>query len=652
MRVRRAILGLAAALLLVGVSTPAWAQSPVEFTDSPIIDTVGALDGDSRPAEAMAELVDDTGRQLFVAFVDTFDSPTSAQEWADTTAVANGMGDEDYLLAVAVDSRNYYFSVAGTSSVSDSDIQRINRDFIEPALRDSDWAGAVLGAVDGLGGPSSTGPDFGWVWVLVALAVIALVVIIVIAVSRRRRRASAEASLAELRREAGSALVQADDAIRTSEEELGFALASYGEESVRPFREALTTARARIGEAFALQQKLDDAEPDTDEQRRAWYAQIIELADRADDALDAQTAAFDALRALEQNAPAEIERVHAAVEVARARRPEAAAALTTLAATYAQSALDDLLDAPAEIDADLEVADTAIERARTEVAAGNTGGAAVGIRLAEEAVTRAAAEADGVAALSQRLAEADAAVDAGIADLENDLVISAGLPADPELAAVVGETQRAIAELRAGRAATPRDPLALASTLGVANARIDAVIRRISDAQAAAERSRAMLGRSLSNAQARIAAAEEFIVARRNSVGVEARTRLASAGALLVEARGMADPTAANDAALRAATLGDEALRLAHADLTSDDGLSGLFPGAGGTTGSDFSSDIIGGILGGLIGGSVGRSSRGGSSWGSSWGGSSRRSSGSFGRSSGGRSRSSSGGRRGGGGRF
>ena len=75
----------------------------------------------------------------------------------------------------------------------------------------------------------------------------------------------------------------------------------------RPPRLSLSPRRDLV----ALQQQLDDARPDSDDERRAWYGGIIRLTDEADAVLDEQAERFDALRALERNAPTELKRVQA-----------------------------------------------------------------------------------------------------------------------------------------------------------------------------------------------------------------------------------------------------------------------------------------------------------------------------------------------------
>ncbi|WP_344312822.1 TPM domain-containing protein, partial [Agromyces terreus] len=338
-----------AALLLVGGS-PAWAEDPVSFGADPVVDTVGALGDDADDVRAAIEkTADDTGRQLFVAYVDEFTNPEQADTWANDTAVANNMGAEDYLLAVAIDGRAYYLSAAGNASVTDDQLDRISLREIEPALRDGDWAGAAIAAAEALD-DGSGGSGWGWVWFLVLAAV--AVAVIAIVLSRRRRRQAPDASgatapavpLPELRRRAATALVAADDAIKTSEEELGFAVASYGDAASSAARQALETAKAGVAEAFRLQQRLDDEVPDTEAQQREVYEGILAATAAADALLDEQAEAFAALRDLERNAPAELERVRAEAAAARATTAPADARLRALSGEYAASALAALAD--------------------------------------------------------------------------------------------------------------------------------------------------------------------------------------------------------------------------------------------------------------------------------------------------------------------
>ena len=109
----------------------------------------------------------------------------------------------------------------------------------------------VVAPADGTA-TSSGGGSFLVVWfvVIVILVIAAFVVIRSLKKSSRARattggaspaggQAKAVVSLDELRKQANQQLVETDDAIKTSEEELGFATAEFGDAAAAPFVQAL-----------------------------------------------------------------------------------------------------------------------------------------------------------------------------------------------------------------------------------------------------------------------------------------------------------------------------------------------------------------------------------------------------------------------------
>ena len=62
----------------------------------------------------------------------------------------------------------------------------------------------------------------------------------------------------ELDELANQLLVTTDDAVRDSEQELGFAEAQFGEAEAAPFGDAIVGAKADLKAAFTLRQQLDD----------------------------------------------------------------------------------------------------------------------------------------------------------------------------------------------------------------------------------------------------------------------------------------------------------------------------------------------------------------------------------------------------------
>ena len=671
-RHRSVVLAIVAGTVLgLAAPTAAWAEDPVGFGSSPIVDTVGVLGGSTDEVEAAIDrAADSSGRQLFVAYVDEFTNPEAADAWANDTAIANNMGAEDYLLAVAVDGRAYYLSAASDASLSAEDIERISLEVIEPELRDEDWAGAAIAAADALaGGTGGGGGGWGWVWFIVIAAVVVAIIAIVLARRKKTKEAAESAagagapppSIEELRREAGGALVEADDAMKTSQQELGFAVASYGEEATADFRAALEAAKAKVAEAFTLQQQLDDAEPDTDEERRAWYGGIIRLTSEADALLDEEAEKFDALRDLERNAPAEFERVKGEADAAQATIAPAAERLAVLASQYAASALASVADNPAQAEARMSFARQSLDEATTALAAGRANDAAVEILAAEEAVDQAKLLAEAIERLAADLAAADEAVAAGVADLERDVQTARGL-GDANATALADRVAADAAQLRSGISVPGRDPLAAHARIEQVNAEIDTAIASARDVAEQLERAKAQLGRSLIAARAQVQATEDYLVARRGAIGAEARTRLAEAGRLLVQAEGLAasDPATALATAQRAESLAGTAMSLAQQDVGGfGGGMGGGFggvPGGGRSGGGDVFGAVLGGILINSVLGGGGRGGGGMFGGGGGFGGGGR--SGGFGGGfGGGRSPGSFGGsgtrsRRGSGGRF
>ncbi|WP_082601038.1 TPM domain-containing protein [Agromyces sp. Root81] len=637
-----------------GATGLAWAEDPVSFPpSSPVVDTVDALGGGTdEVVAALDAAADRSGRQLFVAYVSTFTNPASAAEWADETAIASNMGSEDYLLAVAVDGGAYYLSAASDASLSPEELDRISLEVIEPELHDGDWAGAAVAGANAIAGDAAGGGGgggWGFVWFIVIAAVI--VVIIAIVLSRRKKKRDAASgegrvplpSIDELRRQAGSALVQVDDAVKTSEEELGFAVASYGEASTESFRTALDTAKAKVAQAFTLQQQLDDATPDTDEQRREWYGGIIRLTTEADALLDEQAEQFDELRALERDAPAQLARVQEAATAAEATIDPAEQRLAALGTQYAASATAPVGDNLTQARSRIGFAREALAAASADVASGDAAQAAVGIRAAEEAVDQTALLTAAVERLAVDLAAADTAVAAGVDDLDRDVVTARGLQ-NADAAAIADRVAAESASIRAAITAPGRDPIALQARLEQVDAEIDGTIQSVRDAAEQAARVQAQLSRSLTSARSQVQAAEDYLVARRGAIGAEARTRLAEAGRLLVEAQGGAatDPAAALASAQRAERLAAEAMSLAQRDVGGFGGMSGAgMSGYGGGAGGSGGGDVFGAVLGGILINSV---LGGGGGGGFGGGRSSGRSAGSFGGSAT-RSRRGSGGR-------
>ncbi|MEU2203323.1 TPM domain-containing protein [Microbacterium oleivorans] len=636
-----------AVLFGAAVAAPAAATEPVTLDETRVLDASDVLTDaqEARLDARLAQLQDDTGLGLWVVYVDNFTDPSSAEDWADATAERNNLGPNQYLLAVATEGRAYYLSADSSGPISPDAVARIEQERVLPALSDRDWAGAGTAAADGLQEARSGGGGGGLGWVLV-IVVAALAALVVWALVRRRRRGAGAASgkaqvpLEELERQAAAALVRTDDAISTSTQELGFAKAEFGDAATGEFEQAIAAARASLQQAFALQQKMDDETPDSPEQRRAWYEEILERSRAAEAALAEKAGAFEALRDLSANAPEALARVQQRRAEVGARAAESDARLTQLRAAYRAEALSAVADNPEQARDRLTFADARLAEAQREVAAGDGAAAAVGIHAAEQAVAQAAQLQDAMTKLAADVEAAERDGAALVTELEADLAAAAATPdPDARLAPVIAATRQNLDAAREDLTGAHRDPLAALTLLERANTAIDGALGQVREAQQRADRARSVLSQTLLQARAQISAAEDFITARRGAVGATARTRLAEAGATLVQATQAqdGDPERALALAQRAASLAEEATRRAQSDV-------GSFAGGGNAGGGgDFGGMLGGIIMGSLLSGGGSRRSSGG--FGGFGGGSSRRSGGSIGRSSGG-SRSRRGGGR------
>jgi hypothetical protein len=672
-----------AALAVLGLLTApqsASAEDPVELGGAYIVDTVGALDSDrAQVDDALGRLDDETGIQLFVVFVDSFDGVSADASWAGATAELNRLGTDDVLFAVATADRNYDFSYPDDFAL-DARTTTAIEDRVLDRLADEDWSGAVVTAADGYrsasdgasAGGASGGPLSAMVGVVVFIVlagVVVIVVVVIVTLVRRRRRAASAVATARLDDEAlearvGKLLVQLDDDLASSEQELGFATAQFGDAASAPFAESLARARAQVAEAFTLKQQLDDASPETPAHRRELGQRIVHLCESADRELDSQADAFAELRDLEKTAPAELVTVRSGADAAAARISECETALTGLSSTYSPPAVGTVVDNPRKARELLGVVADAAKSAETALAAGETGDAAVAVRTARAGLGQVDHLLDAIDSLGAALGEAASSLDASLADTRADIAAARALPASPqsdELGQAILAAETAVSGAAVG------DPLARLALISEANARLEAVFGGVRDAQNRLEHARLQLDGAIAAARSRITAANDFIATRRGAVGERPRTAVADAERRLDAAVALAvsDPVSALAEAQRSAEVADRAVTTAQSEVASVDTSPWAGERGGGSSGSGIGDALIGGILGSLLGGGGSRGGGygggfgggswgggGGGSWGGGYGGSSRSSSSrsSSSRSSGSR-RSSSGSSRSGGGR-
>ena len=436
---------------------------------------------------------------------------------------------------------------------------------------------------------------------------------------RRGRRSPVTGGAADdLPQRANIALVRLDDDVAEMEDELGFAVAQFGEEKAARIAAALGHARRSLAASFALKQQLDDSVPDTAVQVREWNGRILMMCQVARESLSTERDAFDSLRDLERSAPADLARVRAEAGAVRARLPESSELLQRMSARHAPVAVASIAGNATAAARQVDAAEAAV--ARAEKALGLSGGAADGagspesaeaagsasggsasggsasggsatggsatadsmsssaggsgapvsalVQEAERAVRQAARMLDDIEAHHVAL-EASASRLTGLVDRARVALDGARAvrdsPPDPDTGTAVLESMAAIERTLAGLDA--RDPDAGISAI---DAKLDALDTALAGARNQAQRlthARDALAGALFTARNQIETTGSYIAGGRGQAGPQARTRLAEAERLLLLAEAEQDPIAALDLARSSATYSRDADALARYDL-------------------------------------------------------------------------------------
>ncbi|WP_225755156.1 TPM domain-containing protein [Actinotalea sp. Marseille-Q4924] len=589
-----------AALLTLGPALAAGAAEPIDLTEQ-VVDEAGVLGGQAAEVqEAVDRLATDAGIDLYVVFVEDFSGRTYT-EWGQETAELSGLGGRDTLLAVAVGDRDYFFGAAEGSPA------RAAISEIEPQVRSelsaNDWAGAALAAATGLREASTgtgTGADpgsppgapavddgggLGGFVTLLLLGGAVIAGVLLVRSLRRKRSGPADgrgpggppAPVAqglealptdELDRRAASALVRVDDAVRTSEQELGFAQAQFGIEATREFGAVLERAKKQVLEAFHLRQVLEDEIPDDDATVRRVSLQVLALCREVAESLDSQTDKFDELRDLQKRAPELLDADEARAAEIEGRIPAARRALEQLAATYPQEALASVTANPDQAQALLDQVRVSVGQGREALAAGDRAAAVDLARASENAIGQAVTLLDAVDRAGSDLASAAQRLERAIASISSDIDDARRLaPRSGEVAPRVDTARVAIERAQAARSGG--DPLAALRTITEAEAELDRALAPHREEAERRSRAEQHLGETLGRVDSLIRATADFITTRRGAVGPDARTRLAEAARLLQLAGDQArtDPETALATVQRAESLAQEAQAIAHADI-------------------------------------------------------------------------------------
>ncbi|MTE22774.1 hypothetical protein [Microbacterium sp. ZXX196] len=430
---------------------------------------------------------------------------------------------------------------------------------------------------------------------------------------KRVEQEKQDAADADLAVRAQQALVAADERIRTTRDELEFASAELGDAATKDLRDGLDAVATHMREAFELHQLNHDHIPDTPEELRTRNARIAQLCDWAEDVLDERTEVLRERIEKVREAPQTLERVRAEAAALAERLPGAEETIARLGARYSPAAIQRIGANPAEARQLLEFARHSAEVAGRRRADGRRDDAMVALETATEAVRRARTILDAVDDFEIEAMRTQTTLSDVVADSRSDLLEARAESGSARVRQAIAELEQALAAVTP--AGTPSDPFAELAALSEKNAALDAARERAQRNIPSIDHVR----HDVDAADRAISHARSLIDGHRGWVGADARTRLAEAERVRIDAGTLvADEDTrerAQSLARRAAQLAHEAMQLAQRDIDSsrhggyDDGMRGYrggFGGRGGMGGMG-GGDMIGGLIGGaLLGGLIG----------------------------------------------
>ena len=412
--------------------------------------------------------------------------------------------------------------------------------------------------------------------VTVALATVGLVVaaalafgIVMLFRNRDGAKPSSAAGLPALRTRANVLLVSLDETLTAADNELGFAIAQFGEAKTADYAAALGKARGMATAAFRLRRELEDAYPEPVTKQREMTLQIIALSEAAQTALDSQDRSFSSLRVEELEAPASVAALSTRIAAAEKRVAPSTKTLARLAADYRPDIAAEHERAIAEAVERLDAAAAVVSTTEKQLSPAGVNAVVADLREAEQSVLAATTLLDSIDSVAAQLDDAAATVKSLVAAQKADLAEArterAQAPDADTGAAIVDaidSVEKAIAAAAAAK--RPSDPIDALDRLNAAIAELDTALASARNQTQRLEHARTALAGTLVSAKSQLAAVRGFITAGGRGVGADARSRLREAERELEVAEAAADPVEALDAARRAVTHARDADALAR----------------------------------------------------------------------------------------
>ena len=343
---------------------------------------------------------------------------------------------------------------------------------------------------------------------------------------------------------ARDALVAADESITQGKEELQVASAEFGAERVRPFTSAMNQATSTLQRAFHTHQKLYDAIPETEPEKRAMLIDIISSCGKAEEALKAKTDEFNAMRGTLMRADEEVNALRARTIDIRARIEPAKATLEELRSRHNEGMLH-------SIDDNVDVAESSLAEAEKQLSeasalaakpAGQQGALIDVLATATQAVKVADTNLAAIEHAEDNLAKAQHNLPALIKEIEGELreidqvkgSTQQGARIDvASLDAIAAQAREALSQM-GDRAET--DPLALYTELTDLDGRIDAELDRAKGVANDQSRALQLFTQQMQVATTQIQSAEDLIRSRGRIIGSHPRSLLAESQRQYAEA--------------------------------------------------------------------------------------------------------------------
>lgn len=392
--------------------------------------------------------------------------------------------------------------------------------------------------------------------------------------NRDGAKPSSAAGLPALRTKANVLLVGLDEALSAADNELGFAIAQFGEDKTADYAAAVKKARTMATAAFRLRRELEDAFPESVTKQREMTLQIIALSEAAQSVLDSHDRSFTSLRSAELEAPASLQALTARIESASKRVAPARKTLERLAKEYRPQIAAEHERAITEAESRLTEAASAVKAATEGLSPAGVNAVVGDVRTAEQSVNAATTLLDSVDTVAAQLddsaktvAELVAAQKADLAEARRQREAAPDAETGEAIVDAIDGLEKALATVSAAK--KPSDPIENLDRLNAAIAELDTALASARNQTQRLAHAKAALSGTLVSAKSQIAAVRGFITAGGGGVGAEARSRLNEAERELQEAERETDPVDALDAARRAVTHARDADALARYDAIS-----------------------------------------------------------------------------------